>query len=117
MGGNVTIHIKYSPRNMADGGGPGHHNNDAFSPCEPYVTTNLTSQPSTECCQDIIALDQILGNENLPVEQRVAICVCIQMVQKIEGISDDVDTKLPERCGLNTTSIPRITSTTDCSTL
>ena len=91
--------------------------NDAFSPCEPYVTTDLTSEPSAECCQDIIALDQILGNENLPVEQRVAICMCIQVVQKIEGISDDVDTKLPERCGLNTTSIPRVTSTTDCSTI
>ena len=90
--------------------------NEGFMTCEPYVTTNLTTLPSLECCQEVTTLDQLFRNDILTTDQRVTICMCIQMAQQMEGLSDDLDPNLAERCGLNTYSVPRILSTTDCST-
>jgi hypothetical protein len=91
--------------------------NENFVACEAYVTTDLGSVPSVDCCREVSMMERTLGiGSVLPRDLRSAVCNCIQAAQRVQGVSDDVDPQLSQRCGLGASSVPRILSTTDCST-
>ena len=87
--------------------------NGTFVACMPYITTNVTSTPSSDCCDGILMLGTQLENFNLSMSLRVEICQCIQLAQHI-GDPPDLIPSLSERCGFGL-SIPPVNASTNCS--
>ena len=87
--------------------------NGTFVACMPYITTNITSTPSSDCCDGILMLGMQLENSNISMSLRVEVCQCIQLAQHI-GNQSDLMPSLPERCGFGL-SIPVVNASTNCS--
>ena len=87
--------------------------NGTFVACMPYITTNVTATPSSDCCDGILMLGMQLENLNISMSLRVEVCQCIQLAQHI-GDPSDLIPSLPERCGFGL-SIPAVNASTNCS--